>query len=206
LAACPYLQASGSAGQEILITYQSDNNSYLRAAVRDFNGDAFRFADVAKVVRSDIFSKEEAKRWEDTLDKQEESTPLSLKTLLKMIMRGPGSLPSMAEEEADFDQVVNSLAQLISYHSIKRVSASTTRRHSSQRETPVPVYLAMKIYGESRSKTLVNITHELGLSISYNRLQSILNEKASAVSQRYKNISHLTYKKFPKCPMCNSYF
>ncbi|KAK3910837.1 Protein dachsous [Frankliniella fusca] len=185
LAACPHLQASGSAGQDTLITYSSDSNVSIRAAVRDFNTDAFRFTDVAKVVRSDIFSKEKARGWEETLDKQAESTPLSLKTLLSMIMRGPGSFASITEEEADFDQVINSIAQLISYHAVKRVSKSTDRRISSERETPVPVYLAMKIYGESRSKTLVNLTHELGLSISYKRLQAILNDKASVVSQRY---------------------
>jgi len=190
LDACPHLQASGSAGQEILITFKSDNNDALRAAARDFDTDAFRFADVAKVVRSDIFSqiqtRDDGKELEDLLEKQGESTPLSLKILLKMIMRGPGSLASgnEDEEQADFDQVVNSVAQLISFHAVKRVSKSTTRRHNSEREKPVPVYLAMKLYGATRSETLINLTHQLGFSISYNRLHTILDEKASLVSQR----------------------
>lgn len=187
LEACPYLEAVGNPGQDTLITFRNDVNFIIRSnAPRDFDTDALELLRTANIVRSDIFKHKQC-NWEDMNPEcQEECVPTSLRTLIKMILKGPSSIQcNPSEQEIDPDQVVSTISQLLFYHANQRTRNETTRRrHDARRETPVTVYLAMKIYGESRSKNLVKITHELGLSISYDGLQSIITDRANRVCNR----------------------
>ena len=140
---------------------------------------------MATSIREDVFGLENV-RWEDAMDDQSQSTPVSLRMLIKMLLRGPGNVSSCGNEQESFDQTVNTIAQLICFHSTKKSPAveSTQRRHLKQRGKPVPVFLALKLYAEARSKELIRVTHKLGLSISYNRVQAILDEMALKASRR----------------------
>ena len=179
--ACPYLCGTGKQGEDFLISFQSDIDDHTRTSIRDFQSQAFQFVDVAKNIRRDVFEHEtnnNEQDWQDMMKNQDECTPFSLKTLLRMIVRGPGSISPAQEDDDDegFHQVINTLSQLISYHTIKRRrTQSALRRHAKGLEKPVPVHLAMKIYGETK------ITGKLGLSISYDHLQNLLDEKASSL-------------------------
>ncbi|KAF5306334.1 hypothetical protein FQA39_LY09032 [Lamprigera yunnana] len=116
-----------------------------------------------------------------------------------MLLRGPGNISSAREEPSEAerhgddqhdDQVISTLSQLICYYTQKKPPAfGPLRRHLVQYEKPVPVYLGMKIFGETRSKKLIQVAHKLGLSISYDRPQSILDEKASATCMRYSQLN-----------------
>jgi len=44
----------------------------------------------------------------------------------------------------------------------------------------------MKVYGETRSKKLVDLLYELGLCISYDRLNTILTQKGIEVCSFYE--------------------
>jgi len=79
-------------------------------------------------------------------------------------MKGPGNIDS-ASEDNDYDQIILTIAQLISYHTIKRSRGEKIRRHDRNRETPVAVYVALKIYGDTRNKDLIDVMHKLGLYI-----------------------------------------
>lgn len=50
---------------------------------------------------------------------------------------------------------------------------ATHRRHAKANETPVPIYVGMKVHAETRKQVLVDCLHTLGLSISYKRWNSL---------------------------------
>ncbi|KAF5286095.1 hypothetical protein FQA39_LY16441 [Lamprigera yunnana] len=119
--ACSYLQRSGKIGQDCLIPFQDDLDEVMRSASRHYD------SDVAKVLRKDIFNCESSS-WEQGLDDQNICTLLSLRTFLKMLLRGPGNISSAREEQSEAeqhgndqhdDQVISTLSQLICYHTQK---------------------------------------------------------------------------------------
>ncbi|KAF5304273.1 hypothetical protein FQA39_LY09800 [Lamprigera yunnana] len=196
---CSYLQSSGKIGQDCLITFQDDLDEVMRSASQHYDSEAKQYCDVANVLRKDIFDCGSSS-WEQGLSDQNSCTPLSLRTFLKMLLRGPGNISSAREEEQSEaeqhgddqhdDQVISTLSQLICYHTQKKPPAfRPPRRYLVQYEKRVPVYLGMKVFGETQSKKLIQVTHKLGLSISYDRLQSILDEKASAACMRYSQLN-----------------
>lgn len=72
------------------------------------------------------------------------------------------------------------------YHARKNPKGNVRRRHVS-RETPLPVYLVAKIYGATRSKTLVDTAYAVGVSISYDHLKTILSERANRACHFYRH-------------------
>ena len=62
---------------------------------------------------------------------------------------------------------------------------SSTHRHNRDRETPAPIYLALKIHGETRKKGLVDTLHNMGLCISYDHLLGISTDIANKVCAMY---------------------
>jgi hypothetical protein len=66
-----------------------------------------------------------------------------------------------------------------------KIGAAT--RHSRQREPPLPVYIGLKVHGETRSKELVETLHALGVSIGYKRVLEIQTGIANSVCEKYKN-------------------
>lgn len=69
-------------------------------------------------------------------DNQLSSVPKSLISLLSMIVNGPASRTVDSE---DVDVILLSLAQLISFHAVKRTRNGPIKRHDKSRENPVPV-------------------------------------------------------------------
>ncbi|KAF5286046.1 hypothetical protein FQA39_LY16450 [Lamprigera yunnana] len=166
LNACSCLQSLRKIGQDCLITFQDDLDQVMRSASRHFDSEAKQYCDVAKVLRKDIFDCGSSS-WEQGLGDQNRFTPLSLRTFLKMLFRGPGNISSAREEQSEAeqhgddqhdDQVISTLSQLICYHTqkIPRFWALST---------PVPMYLGMKIFGETRSKKLIQVAYKLGLGL-----------------------------------------
>ena len=90
----------------------------------------------------------------------------------------------------------------------KRYSTDPTSvpRHVKERETPLAIYLAIKVHSSTRSKQLVNTLHSYGLCISYDRLQKISRDIANSViahfeqegivvpMQALKNVLTIVYK------------
>ncbi|KAF5271231.1 hypothetical protein FQA39_LY08238 [Lamprigera yunnana] len=128
LNACSYLQSLGKIGEDCLITFQDDLYEVMRSASRHYDLEAKQYCDVAKVLRKDIFDCGSSS-WEQELGDQNSCTPLSLRTFLKMLLRGPGNISSAGEEQSEAeqhgddqhdDQVISTLSQLICYHTQKK--------------------------------------------------------------------------------------
>ena len=176
LQACPFLEASGSMGKDVIISYKSDLDHALRSLATQSRNEADLHT-AANSLRSAIFSQTPCP-WTDMSEQtQKACVPETLKKFVKMCLDGP---KSVTDNDQDFEQEVMTIAQLIYYHASKRRKGNN-RRHDSNKETPVVVYMSMKIYGSTRKKELVDMVSKAGLGISYDRVQTHLTKTAIAV-------------------------
>ena len=82
-----------------------------------------------------------------------------------------------------------SVSQLVVFNSVKQSrnsKPSVNVRHDRDHETPLPLYLGLKVHAVTRSKTLVDTLFHLGLCISYDRVLQIQSDIANGVFQRYE--------------------
>ncbi|KAE8742548.1 hypothetical protein FOCC_FOCC011900 [Frankliniella occidentalis] len=184
LEACPFLQAHEQKGKETFISVRKDVNAAMQKLIdrrRDYDAESKVFCDAAAAARDDVFKSRD--RHEENLGNFPEDVmaPPSMLAFVKLLFNGPCS--RSGRDDGD-DYVDQSIAQLLTFHIVKRRTGKS-RRHNRQQETPVPCYLAMKLYGETRKRKLIDTTYSLGLSISYSRLDSILTEKANEVCAHY---------------------
>ena len=125
-------------------------------------------------------------------DCQARSVPVSLRALVGMIIDGP-----CCKKEDCFDDVSTttaslSISQLISFHCVKRRSTRNKDelkpviRHNRERETPLPLYVGLKIRVETKNKGLIETMCKMGLSISYDRVMSIPRDAANSVCSHFE--------------------
>jgi len=91
------------------------------------------------------------------------------------------------------------ISQLIVFNSIRasKNHVSSIHRHNRDRETPAPIYLALKIHGETRKKGLVDTLHNMGQCISYDRLLGISTDIANTVCAMYDKEGVVCPQSFP---------
>ena len=104
-----------------------------------------------------------------------------------MILEGP---PNSAKDLKSTSQIAISLSQLLKFNSVKSRRNEPIKhvRHSQELETPLPIYIGMKVHAATRKRGLVDMLHENGLSISYSRLQTLSTKMASSVSEYYRTM------------------
>lgn len=180
LNACPFLESCGTAGQASLLTFKKDIATSLKINRALSSGDFAILDKAADLLRRDIFS-HKSLDWQNVCAESVAScVPASLNYFSKRLLDGPSS-------PAESDQAVSTLSQITMCHARKNPKGNVRHRHVS-RETPLPVYLAAKIYGATRSKTLVDTAYAVGVSISYDydRLKTILSERANRACHFYR--------------------
>ena len=79
--------------------------------------------------------------------------------------------------------VAISISQLLIYNAVKYKPKDKIKysRHVAARETPLPIYVALKVHGKSQSAELVDQLHKLGLSLSYKRMKQISRDTGNTV-------------------------
>jgi len=134
---------------------------------------AIHLMHAAKIIRREIFSCTSA--FSGSLVGQKETMPSALVTLITMLLERPGQI----ESQLNVTQAVSSITQLIAFNAIKRPrrrmcqlsndsNASPTPiivRHQTTHETPVPVYIGLKLHSATRSQKLVDSFNKLGICI-----------------------------------------
>ena len=58
--------------------------------------------------------------------------------------------------------------------------------HSRDRETPLPLYVALKIHAVTRRRGLIDILFHLGMCVSYDRVLQVTSEMANGICQRFR--------------------
>ena len=110
-----------------------------------------------------------------------DSIPPMMRSFLHMLLDGSGiNHPPHPPEKS---KVVTSIGQQIIFNSVRRRSKKpdSVPRHVKERETPAPLYLAMKLYLQTSSASLVETMHNRGLCVSYDRLKTLSTDVANSV-------------------------
>ena len=74
------------------------------------------------------------------------------------------------------------------------------QKHSKSRETPVAIYVGLLLFAKSRKRQLIDILHQYGICISYDRVLEISSQIGEALVERYlekelvcPSVHHTTY-------------
>ena len=87
-------------------------------------------------------------------NRQDDSVPHLLKYMVSMIVNGlqPSTKTSKNLQQS---QVVRMISQLLDFNTKKKETISNHQRHSSERDTPSPIYISLKVHLETGKKGLV---------------------------------------------------
>ena len=98
---------------------------------------------------------------------QLKSVPVSLLTLVSMILYGPSI--DMQSSTMSKSQASLTISQLIQFNSFirRRDEDAKRERRSKNRETPLPLFIGLSIHAKTRSRELIETMHDLGLCVSY---------------------------------------
>jgi len=87
-----------------------------------------------------------------------------------MIVKGPNIKHQTQLVTTANTKTSHSISMFSSVKRTRPVNSSTTTYHSSEHETPLPVYVALKIHAVTCSRNFVDVLFNLGMCISYDRL------------------------------------
>ncbi len=104
--------------------------------------DAMHLARAARVVRKEMFDQKFT--FSGSLC-EHDSVPHSLLALVNMVLEGP----NVKHQHRANTKAAISISQLLIFNSVKHAEASATS-HALERETPLPLCLAMKIHAVTR--------------------------------------------------------
>ncbi|KAG1674335.1 hypothetical protein GQR58_015133 [Nymphon striatum] len=138
------------------------------------------FRALVSFCRGAIFKEECTFSNEFSIDCQEKSVPSCLKILSSMILYG-----SNLSQDVTFSQECLSLGQLFVYNAKKlKRNASIPKRHSSNREPPLPV--GLNIHSQTRNKKLIDQLSQLGFSVKYDRVLELEKETDLAMCKQFE--------------------
>ena len=122
---------------------------------------------------------------------QKDAISVSLKILIDMILKGSSVNKKTAANTLDIvpKQASLTIAQLLMFNSISwardRKEPSNTH-HRREKESPHPIYAALKIHGATRDRSLIDAFYKVGICISYDRVLPISTDIANSVIARYE--------------------
>ena len=174
-------------GRDVFLVFNPDIGSALvNACDIHYDDEAAILAKAATIVRRDMLN-ENKTEFDGKFDEkcQQEYVPQSLKILVAMTLGGVIINSQSANES--IAQAVLSLSQLIMFNStIRRRKGSTSSYHSKQREPPLPIYIGCLIHAKTRKRSLVNKFHELGMSVSYDRVLRLSTDMGNSLCALYE--------------------
>lgn len=105
--------------------------------------------------------------------------------LVNMILDGSNIKHQTELAETTTTSAALAISQLFVFNSVKHARKESTGsvRHNHSRETPLPLYLSMKIHAATRSRGLVDTLHSLGMCVSYDRLLQLSSDISNGVCQ-----------------------
>lgn len=176
-------------GKNTVLVFNQGIETLLKDALlkkRNCEEEAFNFVHVAKYIRNNVFQMPGFSfTGEFTSDCQLKSVPPSLMCLVSMLLDGP----NIESQDFEESQACLTIAQLIVFN-MKKIKKLATKsdRHNQNREPPLPLYLGMSVHAQTRSKKFVNQLYELGLSVSYQRVDDVMNNLATSVCDHFKSV------------------
>ena len=188
LASFPELQAFKD-GRDIILTSNEDSGTALRQACQnDVDNDAYILAQAARIVRKEIMNT--TIHFDGTsfpAHCQTKGLPQSLQTLVAMLCDGANIKEQSLTTQ---NQAQLSICQLIVFNSLLRRKKKTLMtRHNKSRELPLPVFLGVFLHNKTRKRELVDKFHELGLSVTYDRVLEISTDLGTKICKYYDRLN-----------------
>ncbi|XP_041462085.1 uncharacterized protein LOC121413358 [Lytechinus variegatus] len=188
LSELPELSAH-SHGRDTLLLFEKDVGPALRKACERDN-DAMYLVRAAQVVRREMFDTKFTFDGAFQADCQRDSVPPSLLALVNMILDGANIKHQNQFNNTSSTAAALSLSQLLVFNSVKHTrntdSTSVPGNHSRDRETPLPLYLTLKIHAVTRNRSLIDTLFGLGICVSYDRFLQITADVANGLCQRFE--------------------
>eukprot|EP00112_Aurelia_sp_Birch-Aquarium-sp1_P011754 Seg2473.4 transcript_id=Seg2473.4/GoldUCD/mRNA.D3Y31 product="hypothetical protein" protein_id=Seg2473.4/GoldUCD/D3Y31 len=105
-----------------------------------------------------------------------------------MILEGPGI---KEQTQGIALSAARSIAELVKYNAVKHKQSPAhvtekSSRHAVHQETPLPIYLGILVHAETRKKGMIEKLHNLGFSISYDRVLCLASEMGNSVVESYR--------------------
>lgn len=138
------------------------------AQSEDLNHDAIAFSRFTRALRKEM------EKWktsfQGTFDNssKKKSVPPMVLAAVNMIVFG-----SWSPEVCKATDPALTIAQLIMFNFKKRPPTGDTVRHVVDQESPLPMYMALQAYGNTRSRTVIDEMHRRGISVSSNRVREV---------------------------------
>ena len=168
-------------GRDVLLAFKKDIGPILSQA-SDYS-DAIILSKAASILRSQMLNHKS--KFNGNFDEQciDDSVPPILQQFVSMIEHGADIKSQLRFGASKTDLA---MAQLLQYNCYGRCrNEKATQRHSKDRETPFPVYIGMAVYARTRKRHLVEMLHDNGISISYDRVLEISAQLGEAVVTKY---------------------
>ena len=145
LSVLPDLQAHLQ-GKCVILTFDEDIGSALRKAC-NIDDDAIHLARAAQLVRKEMFGKKYTFDGSFKPSCEQDVIPPSLMALVSMILDGP-NIKHQSEVAATTARAALSISRLLMFNSVKygRDVDSSHGRHNRDCETPLTLYVALKIH------------------------------------------------------------
>ena len=173
-------------GRDVYLGFSHDVGTVLQRAYKeDCDDEALHLAKTAAIIRKDMITSKYKSTGSFESNCQENSVPASLLSLVNMVLNGP-NIEAQAQSSTT-GQSALTISQLLQYNTyIRRRDGDIKReRRNKSRETPLPIYVGMTVHAKTRSRELVEILHDLGMSISYDRVLAISTDLGNDVCRRY---------------------
>ena len=176
-------------GRDVLLVFDhAIGDAIKKACEQDSDSEALCLARAAKIVRRDLFKTKCVFDGTFPPDCQSKCVPESLKALVNMILEGP-SIKKMDLKDTPSKMACLTISQLLAFNSTKHPSkgnAPAYSRHSRESEYPLSIYVALKIHGETRKRSLIDAFYNMGLCISYDRVLTLSTNIANSVTNRFE--------------------
>lgn len=177
-------------GRDVFLAYSDDVGTVLRQGYKaDRDELSVMMTKIAHTIRNDIFLQKVTFSGSFDQMSQVESVPQSLLSLVSMLINGSNITDQT--RNINLSQPVLTIAQLVVFNSIKKrrdhMKVPKTY-HSKERETPLPIYMGLKVHALTRERKLVDSLFALGVSASYDRVMDIVTALGNNVCDYYQQI------------------
>ena len=178
--------SSYSDGKHVYLTLNKHVGGALKV-VCNHDSDAMHLVRAAQIVRKEIFTRRFMFDGTFPHGCQQDSVPSSLLALMNMILEGP-TIKEQASQICKETNAAMSVAQIVMFNCVKHphCNSSGSLRHNREQETPLPMYVALKVHALTRSRNIVDMLFKLGICISYDRLLQLTAKMANGVCQRFE--------------------
>ena len=146
------------------------------------------FEQTAKVVRSKVVQSKLKFTGHFSCNCQNKSVSQTLLSLMHMVTGSSYTGPTEvnADNEPEHYEPALSIVQLVSFNIIQKRGGSNSQFcHNAEKETPLSIYIAFLLHSHTRSHTLVDKFHHLGLCISYDHMSTLATNLGNSICAQF---------------------